>query len=589
LRPAAEREPEWDGLGDPGDWCYRDKVVSEEDRRRGRVKGAQYELYQPSITYSMICEGQTPPLYGKYQHCAAIEHFDGHFFVVWQFNPTVYIEWARGRKIYFSRSADFKTWTTPESIAPDLPHLGGTQPLLLTAPNGELWCIWLCSAPDKDVHGLWLSTRRTATGEWTHRRMLSEDRLDHEYTLYPQSNPWVLSSGRIIVPFIARLGDAREPAGVFLYSDDNGAAWKMSNRIRWPSNSRGVGIWEIHGSEQSDGRVRVFARNLANVRSRPDSVLLTATGAGVAKDQPLTFNENVRYAGIQSWQNRPQVFKLRGARFCLLMGDAYADQSARQRPYSPASMYFSRSGGNDYAAGPALAPGGVHCAYPQGVEHDGGIYIAFTGEHPDDYRNIVGVKVHPSPDPDRFYLWPRRRELGNHEWSPPPELIDLDKRRCVRFRDTGAAGVELAPLNLAVGDRLSVRFDFKVNAAPGKGECVLLSLGDTTPSGGMPIRIGGPSLADGGLSVATGAEWRAVSSLSLRQWHSLAVEFAAAKCAIRVDDRTPQSVAASAIEPNSRLYLGEGVIVGDSKPSRGFEFAVDLASLRTEAARGKER
>ena len=204
-----------------------------------------YELYQPSITYSMICEGQTPPLYGKYQHCAAIAHFDGQFFVVWQSNPTVYIEWARGRKIYFSRSANFKTWTAPKLVAPDLPHLGGTQPMLLGAPNGELWCIWLCSASEKNVHGLWLSTRRTASGEWTHRRMLSEDRLDHEYSLYPQSNPSVLSSGRIIAPFIARVGDSREPAGVFLYTDDNGATWEMSNWIRWPSDahSRDVATW----------------------------------------------------------------------------------------------------------------------------------------------------------------------------------------------------------------------------------------------------------------------------------------------------------------------------------------------------------
>jgi hypothetical protein len=252
-------------------------------------------------------------------------------------------------------------------------------------------------------------------------------------------------------------------------------------------------------------------------------------------------------------------------------------------------MYFSRSGGNDYVAGPALAPGGVHCAYPQGVEHDGGMYIAFTGEHPDDYRNIVGVKVHPSPDPDRFYLWPRRRELGNHEWSPPPELIDLDQRRCVRFRDTGAAGVELAPLNLTDGDRLSVRLDFKVNTAPRTGECVLLSFGDTTPDGGMPIRIGGPSLAAGRLSVATGAEWRAVSGFSLGQWHSLAVEFAASEFIVRVDDQTPQSLTAPASELTSRLYLGEGVIVGDLKPSQGFEFAVDLASLRTQVARGKKQ
>lgn len=53
--------------------------VPRKERERGRVPGAQYEVYQPSLTYHLICEGETPPLFGKYQHCAAVAHFEGEF------------------------------------------------------------------------------------------------------------------------------------------------------------------------------------------------------------------------------------------------------------------------------------------------------------------------------------------------------------------------------------------------------------------------------------------------------------------------------------------------------------------------------
>ena len=583
ILPEPERGPAWDGHGDPGDSCYRDLVVSEGDRQRGRAGGAQYELYRPSITYRMICEGETPPLYGKYQHCAAIAHFDGKFFVVWQSNPTVHIEWARGRRIYFSTSVDFETWTAPQLIAPDLPHLGGTQPMLLSAPNGELWCLWLCSARDRDVHGLWLSALASASGNWAHRRIFSEERLDHQYSLYPQSSPSVLSSGRIIAPFIAWVGDSREPAGVFLYTDDDGASWQMSNWIRWPVNERNLGIWEICGFEQDNGAIRVFGRDLDWDRAKPGSLLLTTTGTGVAKGGPLRFNERVELAGVQACQNRPQVFGLRGSRSCLLLPDAFVDQSERQLPYWQASMYFSRSGGNDYVAGPALVPRGVHCTYPQAIEHDGSIYIACTGEYPDDWRNIVGIEVEPSPDPDRFYLWPRRRQLGPYTWSEPPEPMEVNGRRCVGFRGTGTVGVDTMPLDLDRGDCLKVRFDVTVQVARAQGECVLLTFGDT-----KPIRIGGPSLVEGMLSVSAGTEWQEAAGFPIDTWHTLSVELAASHVTVRVDDQAPRHFSVPAGELNPRLYLGEGVIVGELEPSPNFEFAVDLVSFRTTARRTRE-
>jgi len=232
-----------------------------------------------------------------------------------------------------------------------------------------------------------------------------------------------------------------------------------------------------------------------------------------------------------------------------------------------------------------LTPPGVNCRYPQGLEQDGSIYVAFAGEYPDDYRNIVGAKISPSPAPDQFYLWPRGREPGRHGCSERPELVDLNGRRCVRFRNTSSAGVDLMPLDLADGDRLEVHCEINVEHAPPTGECVLLSFGDTTPDGTKPIRIG---VDQSKLSVSTDAAWTEVSGLELGAWHRLFAEFTASHFVVRVDDQTPCRFAADSRKRNSRLYLGEGVIVGNLKPKPDFEFTVDLVSLRTKVTKGKD-
>jgi len=572
ISPESERGPVWAGYPDPGDAHWRDVIVTEEQRRLGRVKGAQYELYQPSITYSVINKGGAPPHHGLYQHCAALAHFDGKYFVVWQSNPTVGIEYARGRKIYVATSTDFETWTDPELIAPDLPHVGGTQPMLMAAPNGGLWCLWLCSASDPEIRGMQMSVLKPGAKRWSHRRIFPDERLDLKHGLYPQLNPWVLSSGRIIAPYISWL-NGKELLGVFAYTDDDGTTWQLSKPIRGPEPDGQRVIWEIHGSEQIDGAIRVFGRFWGNKQH----VLLTASGTGLSKGTPLVFEDQARFAGTQGYQNRPFVMPLRGNRYCLLFPDAYADAL----PARPASLYFSRSGRNDYVAGPSVSPAGAPCNYGQGLEHEGSIYIAFTDEMHDDGRDMRGAKISPSPAPDQFYIWPRRRDLGPYVHSEPPVAGEVDGRACILFRGTGTAGVDTLPVELEKGGTLRVKFDVKVCAAARDGQCVLVSFGDAVESL-FPIRLGGPSLADGKLGLSTDAGWRQATDFAIGEWHSLSVEFTDANLTVRIDNGEPLRFDAPVGKMNPRLYLGEGVIVGKYKPSEGFAFAVELRSIRTD-------
>ena len=129
---------------------------------------------------------------------------------------------------------------------------------------------------------------------------------------------------------------------------------------------------------------------------------------------------------------------------------------------------------------------------------------------------------------------------------------------------------------------LELRLDVKVQAARPDEQSVLLSFGDMAREDRPPIRIGGPSLAKGRLSVATGADWQEIAPFPLHAWHHLLLQLSATHAIVRVDEQPPRRISASAGEMNPRLYLGEGVIVHGVGPSRDFRFAVDLASVRTE-------
>lgn len=109
-----------------------------------------------------------------------------------------------------------------------------------------------------------------------------------------------------------------------------------------------------------------------------------------------------------------------------------------------------------------------------------------------------------------------------------------------------------------------------------EGHNVLLSFGDTTP-----IRLGGPSLVRGALSVSTDTEWQEAAPFTPGAWHELSVEFAAARFILRVDDGPPRAFEAAVGDLNPRLYLGEGIVVGEPTLEAPFEFVVDLGRLRT--------
>ena len=95
---------------------------------------------------------------------------------------------------------------------------------------------------------------------------------------------------------------------------------------------------------------------------------------------------------------RPQIFRLDDGRYCLLQQDAFVNH----RDYSTrlnVALHFSRSGADDFVAGPPVSQPGVISAYPQGVAHGGNIYLAYTAGPGDQSRASKARSSHPHRSP----------------------------------------------------------------------------------------------------------------------------------------------------------------------------------------------
>lgn len=79
-------------------------------------------------------------------------------------------------------------------------------------------------------------------------------------------------------------------------------------------------------------------------------------------------------------------------------------------------MNFSRSGDDDFVAGPLASRPGVISRYPHQVEQGGKINVGYTlgpgdqGQGP-ELSGIEGAIISEAPKHDAHNLWPRSKEL----------------------------------------------------------------------------------------------------------------------------------------------------------------------------------
>jgi hypothetical protein len=243
-----------------------------------------------------------------------------------------------------------------------------------------------------------------------------------------------------------------------------------------------------------------------------------------------------------------------------------------------------------------LSRAGVISAYPQGVAHAGNIYLAYTSGPGDQPRGIAGAIVTPAPRADRYYVWPRSKELIKMQDEKDaagkkqvvrtnpgsrtalPKVKTIEQRKTIQFSARASAGVDIDPVDFAAGQSLEFRFETKVLRLQPVGRLVFCSLGDR-----IPIRLGMPANRPGKLYAYTRNQWEPVCDFPMQQWHQLHLIVRGADFTVAVDGQPPQTFSNPIVNPTPRLYLGDGFEVDYIYSLSGSEFLVDLDSLRSSA------
>ena len=592
--------------------------VTVPDERR-------YEFYQPTVEHVTLHEGKIAPGHYAYNHMVSVEWFDGQFHAVWGGNATTYAEGKPGQFNVWATSGDFRRWTMPEQLAhvgltplPVDPQVVEWQPNLLNYRGQQLWCIWYAKSRDGALQGTYLSILEKGAGNnWRHRKIFNRHEVHGVPCIaFPSQNPVLLSSGRVLAPVTLFPDDRFEKGEQFadqrsaqqkfrrwnacLFSDDGGETWKVSDPISMVDDA--VGQWEPFFYEQADGQIRAYMRNFTKGTPPGNQWRLTTTGTGAAKGTPVRFPSDPIYSFMETINERPQVLRLPGGRYCLIQQDAYTNHRDYRTRVNVA-LNFSRSGADDFVAGPPVSRPGVISRYAQGVEHGGSLYIGYTlgpgesGPGP-ELAGMEGAIVTPAPRADRYYVWPRRKELvtmattadaaGNktvrranpNARTASPRLLDGDRLRTLAFADRASAGVDIDPVDFAAGETLEIRFDTKVARVQEVGMLVLCSLGDR-----IPIRLGVPANRPGKLYAYTRNQWEPVADFAPDQWHSLRVVIKGGEFSVTVDGLAAITYPNPIVNPPPRVYLGDGFEVDYIRSNSGSEFHIALDSLVTKVAR----
>jgi hypothetical protein len=612
----------------------------------GYAQKRNYSVYDPNIVHGTAFQGRLDAKEGEwwnYAHCASLEYFDGKFHALWNAHWSPY-EHDVGQELLWATSEDFVTWTDPVRLTRDAfkdpmydPKAIQWQPDMLKVGD-ELWAFWyiggLYGEPPPESTGTYLSVLKKGETKWSNRRLFVVPPHDAEnspvcaHPVTPDTAAWVmqksvrLESGRIIVPLImvddVNLVDLplfaeynwSRPAeqrtwNMVVYSDDDGKTWMGSNLVSDPAMFQGQ--WECTVYEQADGKLRMFSKNrIKRGNVPPAKTLLTTVGTGTNIGEPIVFQPDMQYTETENWRPRVCAMRLESERYVMLRPDAYTPETLRAAARYNMALNFSRTGENDYVAGPAVSESDRRATYPAMIERNGKIYMAWTDLGAADINwtpRRISTAVAEVPAANRFYIWPRDKEIYDlkrvkdtqsivvnrrvpqyekvvlHQYERP-EVVKKDGRDALRIRMHGTAGVETDPVRFESGDQLIVNMRVHISELQKLGNLILCSFGDT-----IPVRIGVPSNRPESLYVYCSDGWRPAGSISFNKWSDLKITFGKDTFSIQIDDGSPVIFENTMRKMNPRFYLGDGYETDFLPSNLGSEFFIDLASFTTEVLR----
>ena len=383
-----------------------------------------YAVYNPRIERAVVVDAAAQPL--RYNHDSSVAWFGDRWLCLWNAN-TIPLEGAPGQLNYVSTSRDGRAWSAPQPAFSDparsanpIPCPKGTQwqPNLLVVGK-RLWCLW--SQNSKDAHnGCYFSTLGAPDGLWTNRLLTWEGRADplidgKPFRLFPTQNPVRLSTGRVLAP-VTLMGplSTSAPAGKtgwqwlekrnsVLYSDDDGATWRVSPGTVLPGLDWRQ--WEPTVIEQPDGSVLMLARNNAipSLGDQPATPFQALTWS-LSRDGGAMWSPHA-YVPLDTVVSRMHLLRQPGSdRTLMLHNDWPAGRFCADR--RNLALFVNRGGGIAFTAGLGLTDREPEVAYPQMDIHGDALLFSYS-QGACGLRNIRAVRVSPLPDPAQLYLYPR--------------------------------------------------------------------------------------------------------------------------------------------------------------------------------------
>ena len=574
----------------------------------------KYRLFTPSVTHSSIHEAGHQVGHYPYNHDVSVERFNGKFYAAWNAHPDTHEEGALGQINVIAESDDFVHWQQPSeflgaSAENGVCSPGGVmwQPNLMNYKNKTLWCFWCLTHkegknwPLKHSGTYFSYLSNEPESRWVNVKILDRYMIDGKNALaFPSQNPFLCSNGRVLVPvtFIHAPEDDHQKSqhwNAALYSDDEGETWQVSSVLSQPSDS--WANWEPHFSEQTDGKVRAFMRNMSrSLPLSPHYWLLTAESRNNEKWQPLVFDKEPIYSCMETANSRMHVFKMDRGNYCMLHHDCIVNHGTYDSRYNLA-LFFSRTGKDDYIPATQFSRKNIISSYPQGVAHEGKIYVAYTIGSAGELRSIEGAIIDRQPDPSQWMIYPRgkdRVELDvrkdkdgitcarrlNPEFTPAVgRQVFRDNRACLLFQEGASASVDIPLVDFSRQESLELKFKTKVLKSASRQYVILCSMGAENP-----IRIGIPANRDQLLYAYGDEQWQNVGAFPLEAWIDVKAVFYADYFTVQIGDNDVVRFGNPAYAPELKLFFGDGFDSDYMLNNQGGEFLIDLDSISTSGA-----
>ncbi len=574
----------------------------------------KYKLFTPSVIHSCVHEAGHQAGHYPYNHDISVERFNGEFYAAWNAHPDTHEEGVPGQINVISKSDDFIHWRQPEEFLGASAENGVCspdgvmwQPNLMNYKNKALWCFWCLTHKDGKNwplknSGTYFSYLSNEPGSrWVNVKILDRYMIEGKDTLgFPSQNPFLCSNGRVLVPvtFIYAPKEDHQKSrhwNAALYSDDEGKSWQVSSVLSQPSD--GWANWEPHFSEQTDGKVRAFMRNMSrSVPLSPHYWLLTAESRNNEKGQPLVFDKEPVYSCMETANSRMHVFKMDKGNYCMLHHDCIANYRTYDSRYNLA-LFFSRTGKDDYIPAIQFSRKNIISSYPQGVAYDGKIYVAYTVGSSGELRSIEGAIIDMQPDPSQWMIYPRgkdrlelevRRDKNgitcarrlNPEFTPSiVQQVIWDEQTCLLFQEDVSAAVDIPPVDFSRQESLEVKFKTKVLKPTSRQYLVLCSMGAKNP-----IRIGIPANRDQLLYAYGDQQWQKVGIFPLNAWVNVKVCICVDSFTVQINDGDTMRFNNPGHAPEAKFFFGDGFDSDYMLNNQEGEFLIDLDSISTVVA-----